>query len=78
METLTASQDKAGLYLLIDQTVEIYKPVLFTIQRSNAVLVSEADWRVIEGKHYLLTIPKMNASIKDAMVEPFENIDSPS
>ena len=44
MTTLTASEARAGLYRLIDQTAETHKPVLISGKRSNAVLISEEDW----------------------------------
>jgi prevent-host-death family protein len=70
MNTVTASQARAGLYRLIDQTAETHKPVVISGKRSNAVLVSEEDWSAIQETLYLLAIPGMRESIKDAMSEP--------
>ena len=70
MHTLSASEARAGLYRLIDQTAESHKPVIISGKRANAVLVSEEDWSVIQETHYLLAIPGMRESIKDAMAEP--------
>jgi antitoxin YefM len=39
-------------------------------KRANAVLVSEEDWNAIQETLYLLAIPGMRESIKDAMGEP--------
>jgi prevent-host-death family protein len=70
MNTVTASQARAGLYRLIDQTAETHKPVVISGKRTNAVLVSEEDWSAIQETLYLLAVPGMRESIKDAMAEP--------
>jgi antitoxin YefM len=70
MHTLSASEARAGLYRLIDQTAESHKPVIISGKRANAVLISEEDWSAIQETLYLLAIPGMRESIKDAMAEP--------
>ena len=70
MTTLTASEARAGLYRLIDQAAETHKPVLISGKRANAVLISEEDWSAIQETLYLLAVPGMRESIKDAMAEP--------
>ena len=70
MHTLSASEARANLYRLIDQTAESHKPVIISGKRANAVLVSEEDWSAIQETLYLLAIPGMRETIKDAMAEP--------
>ena len=70
MTTLTASEARAGFYRLIDQTAESHKPVVISGKRANAVLISEEDWSSIQETLYLLAIPNMRESIKDAMAQP--------
>jgi prevent-host-death family protein len=70
MTTLTVSEARAGLYRLIDQAAESHKPVVISGKRANAVLISEEDWSAIQETLYLLAIPGMRESIKDAMAEP--------
>ena len=70
MTTLTASKARASLYRLIDQVAESHKPIVISGKRVNAVLVSEEDWGAIQETLYLLAIPGMRESIKDAMGEP--------
>lgn len=70
MTTLTASEARAGLYRLIDQTAETHKPVMISGKRANAVLISEEDWGAIQETLYLLSIPGMRESIKESMAEP--------
>lgn len=74
MNTVTASQARAGLYRLIDQTAETHRPVVISGKRANAVLVSEEDWSAIQETVYLLSIPGMRESLKDAMAEPLAEI----
>jgi prevent-host-death family protein len=70
MNALTASQARASLYRLIDQTAETHKPVMISGKRANAVLVSEEDWSSIQETLYLLAVPGMRESIKESMAEP--------
>jgi len=70
MTTLTATEARAGLYRLIDQAAETHKPVMISGKRANAVLISEEDWSAIQETLYLMAIPGMRESIKDAMAEP--------
>lgn len=43
METLTASEARANLYRLIDQTAESHQPIVITGKRTNAVLIASED-----------------------------------
>ena len=70
MTTLTASEARAGLYRLIDQAAESHKPVVITGKRANAVLISEEDWSAIQETLYLLSIPGLRESVRQAMAEP--------
>jgi antitoxin YefM len=70
METLTASEARANLYRLIDQTAESHQPIVITGKRVNAILLSSEDWDAIQETLYLLSIPGMRESIKEGMEEP--------
>ena len=70
MTTLTASSARAQLYKLLDQTAESHEPVQITGRRSNAVLISEEDWRAIQETLYLLSVPGMRESIRDGLKTP--------
>jgi antitoxin YefM len=67
---LTASEARANLYRLIDQAAESHQPIVIAGKRSSAVLVSEEDWQAIQETMFLLSIPGMRKSIRDAMAEP--------
>ena len=67
---ITASQARADLYRLIDQTSESHQPILISGKRSSAVLVSAEDWQAIQETLYLLSVPGMRESIKKGMAEP--------
>lgn len=67
MSTLSASQARANLYKLIDETAESHEPVLITGKRNNAVLISEDDWNAIKETIYLNSIPGMPESIIEGM-----------
>ena len=70
MTTLTASEARADLYRLIDQTAESHQPILISGKRSSAVLLSAEDWQAIQETLYLLSVPGMRESIKKGMAEP--------
>ena len=75
MHTLTASEARANLYRLIDETVSSHEPVVITGKRHNAILVSEADWSAIQETIYLLSLPGMRESIREGMTTPAEECD---
>ena len=70
MAVLTASEARANLYRLIDQAAESHQPIVIAGKRSSAVLVSEEDWQAIQETMFLISIPGMRKSIRDAMAEP--------
>ena len=73
MTTLTASEARANLYRLIDQTAESHEPIIISGKRSSAVLLSAEDWSAIQETLYLLAVPGMCESIKAGMAEPLAN-----
>ena len=73
MTTLNASDARANLYRLIDQTSESHEPVIISGKRNNAVLLSEEDWKSIQETLYLVSIPGMRDSIIEGMKEPLES-----
>ena len=67
MNILNATEARAKLYTLIDETAVSHQPVKITGKRGNAVLVSEEDWNAISETLYLLSVPGMRESIKEGM-----------
>jgi antitoxin YefM len=72
MPALSATDARARLYRLIDEAAETHEPILITGKRSNAVLLSEEDWRSIQETLFLLSIPGMRESIIEGMNTPVE------
>ncbi len=70
MTTLTASEARANLYRLIDQTAASHQPIHIAGKRASAVLLSADDWQAIQETLYLLSVPGMRESIKEGMAEP--------
>ena len=70
MTTLKATEARAMLYKLIDEAASSHKPITITGKRSNAVLLSEADWNAIQETLYLLSIPGMRESIRQGLKTP--------
>jgi antitoxin YefM len=73
MNTLTASEARANLYRLIDQAADSHQPIHIAGKRKSAVLVSAEDWQAIQETLYLLAVPGLRESIKEAMAEPLSN-----
>ena len=67
MTTITASEARASLYRLIDETALNHQPVLITGKRHNAVLVSADDWAAIQETMHLLSVPGMRESIREGL-----------
>lgn len=77
MKTITATKARSNLYKLIDETAKASRPIQITGKRTNAILISEEDWRSIQETLYLVSIPGMKESIKKGMKVPIEKC-SPS
>ncbi|MBI5207688.1 MAG: type II toxin-antitoxin system Phd/YefM family antitoxin [Candidatus Firestonebacteria bacterium] len=72
MKTLTASEARSNIYKLIDESAESHHPIQITGKRTNAILISEEDWRSIQETLYLVSIPGMRESIKKGLETPIE------
>jgi prevent-host-death family protein len=70
MTTLKASQARARLYRLLEETAASHRPIAITGKRASAVLVAEEDWSAIQETLYLLSIPGMRESIRGGMKTP--------
>ena len=75
MKTLSATQARKDIYRLLDEASETHQPIQITGKRSNAVLVSEEDWRAIQETLYLSSIPGMQESIVEGMNTPLEDTE---
>lgn len=72
MSVITATEARSQLYRLLDEVSESHEAVLITGKRTNAVLVSEEDWRALQETIYLLGIPGMRESIVEGMNTPVD------
>ncbi|MBV6321761.1 type II toxin-antitoxin system Phd/YefM family antitoxin [Duganella violaceipulchra] len=75
MDSISASDARARLYNLIDETATSHVPITITGKRNDAVLVSADDWRAIQETLYLLSMPGMRESIRAARAEPLGDSD---
>lgn len=67
MRTINVTNARANLYNLLLETAESHEPIQITGKNSNAILVSEDDWRSIQETLHLLSIPGMRESIVDGL-----------
>jgi len=75
MTAITASEARANLYRLIDETAASHQPLLISGKRNRAVLISEEDWSAIQETLFLLSVPGMRESIREGMNTPVEECD---
>lgn len=73
MITLPATQARAKLYALMDETAQSHQPIQITGKRSNAILISQEDWSAIQETLFLLSVPGMRDSIKQGMATPIKD-----
>jgi prevent-host-death family protein len=70
MAAITASEARANLYRLIDETASSHQPLLISGKRNTAVLVSAEDWEAIQETLFPLSAPGMRESIPEGMKTP--------
>ena len=73
MTVLNATEARANLYHLIDETASTHQPIVITGKRNNAVLLSEEDWNAVSETLFLLNLPGMRESIKEGLSENVAN-----
>ena len=67
MRTINVTKARADLYNLRIETSESHEPIQITGKKSNAILVSEEDWRSIQETLHLISIPGMRKSIVEGL-----------
>ncbi|MGB7292118.1 MAG: type II toxin-antitoxin system Phd/YefM family antitoxin [Thermodesulfobacteriota bacterium] len=72
MKIVKATEARNNLYRLIDEASESHEPIQISGKRSNAVLISEEDWRSIQETLNLVSIPGMRESIIEGLQTPVE------
>ena len=75
MTTITATEARKLLYKLLDNVAESHEPIQIAGKRSNAVLISEDDWRAIQETLYLHSVPGMTESIRQGLETPVEECE---
>jgi len=69
---ITATEARERLYRLLDEVSASHEPVHISGKRSNAVLVSEEDWRSIQETLHLLSVPGMRESVVKGLATPVD------
>ncbi len=72
---ITVNEAQKYLPNLIDSVNQSHQPVIISGENSNAVLLSETDWRSMQETLYLLSIPGMRESIQEGLNTPIEDCD---
>ena len=72
---ITVNEAQKQLPNLINSINKSHQPVVISGQNSNAVLLSEMDWRSIQETLYLLSIPRMQESIQEGLNTSIEDCD---
>ncbi|MCH7613641.1 MAG: type II toxin-antitoxin system Phd/YefM family antitoxin [Candidatus Marinimicrobia bacterium] len=72
MKTINVTKARANLYKLLNETSESHEPIQITGKKTNAILVSEDDWRSIQETLYITSIPGMRESIMEGLQTPID------
>lgn len=72
MPTITATEARKNLYRLLDEVSESHEPIQITGKRSNAILISEDDWRAVQETLHLHSVPGMKESIIEGLQTPID------
>ena len=72
MMPLRTTEVQSRIFELIEETERSHEPIIIPGHRSNAVLISEDDWKSIQETLYLLSIPNMGESIRKGLKTPIE------
>jgi antitoxin YefM len=75
MTSITATEARKRLYSLLDDVAASHEPIEITGRRTNAVLVSEDDWRAVQETLHLLSLPGMRESILEGMKTPVSELN---
>ena len=73
MRTINVTKARANLYNLLIEASESHEPIQITGKKSNAILVSEEDWRSIQETLHLISIPGMRKSIVEGLNADLES-----
>ena len=73
MRTINVTKARANLYNLLIEASESHEPIQITGKKSNAILVSEEDWRQIQETLHLISIPGMRKSIVEGLNADLES-----
>lgn len=57
MQTLSANETLLKIEGLLQQVNQTHEAILLTHDKGNGVLISEADWQIIQETLYLQSIP---------------------
>ena len=75
MVPITATEARANLHRLIDETAASHQPLLISGRRNSVVLVSQEDWAAIQETLFLLSVPGMRESIREGLATDIEDCD---
>ncbi len=75
MSSFPVNDAQNNLQEIIDQVAEQGKPAIIRGDRGNAILLAEKDWSAIQETLYLLSVPGMRESIKEALATPIQECD---
>ena len=75
MTIINITKARTKLYSLVDEAIQLHRPIVIAGKRGNAVLLAEEDWNSINETLYLLSIPRMRESIVDGMKTDLEECD---
>ncbi len=64
---MTATETRANLPALIEETLQSDESVVITSEKGNAVLLSETYWNGVKETLHLLSVPAMHEAIREGL-----------
>lgn len=72
MGSITITNARKNLYRLVQEVNDTHTPVEIKGKYSNAILVGENDWRIIQETLYLSSISGMSESIREELTDELD------
>jgi prevent-host-death family protein len=72
---ITVNEAQQQLPNLIDSVNQSHQAIIISGQKSNAVLLSEMNWKSMQETLYLLSMPGIRESIQEGLNTSIEDCD---
>ena len=72
MKTIPISRARENIYQIIEENVKFNEPIEITSRKGDVVLISKEEWNSLLETLYLMSVPGLLDSIREADKVPIE------